>query len=494
MALVNPNIALSIRPVELADPLAQYGKIAALQSAQNQNALAQYQLGAAQRGEARDIARANALAQAGSDETAVANALLKSGDIAGYSAFVKAAEDRRTQKLTQQKTEGEIAAQPLARQKTENELFDNSMKQIRNSWGNVRTPEEALMVHDATHRDPIINKRLVALGVTEEMGRRQILEAAQNPQTFAQFVQKAQLGAEKFMEMNKPQVVAPGSALVQGGRAVFTAPERQDTDLIRNFNAAKAQGFTGTIFDYERRIKEAGRPPAQPAQAPAPTITQIQDPTNPSQMITIDARSYRGGGVGSPGVIGTTGKAPAIAAAEQKKEEGATQARDILDTLRASYDELDRLRAVPSDQRGALSNAIAYVASTGVGQVAGRVAGTKEQTQRDVIASARNQMLNAIKNATGMSAQQLNSNVEFKSWLEALTDPTRSIEANRSILDNMEKFIASGGKYSAKKGGGDNAPAATPKLAPQDQEALNWANSNPNDPRSAQIKQRLGVR
>jgi hypothetical protein len=30
------------------------------------------------------------------------------------------------------------------------------------------------------------------------------------------------------------------------------------------------------------------------------------------------------------------------------------------------------------------------------------------------------------------------------------------------------------------------------QLAPQDQEALNWANSNPNDPRSAQIKQRLG--
>jgi hypothetical protein len=30
------------------------------------------------------------------------------------------------------------------------------------------------------------------------------------------------------------------------------------------------------------------------------------------------------------------------------------------------------------------------------------------------------------------------------------------------------------------------------QLAPQDQEALNWANSNPNDPRSVQIKQRLG--
>ena len=30
------------------------------------------------------------------------------------------------------------------------------------------------------------------------------------------------------------------------------------------------------------------------------------------------------------------------------------------------------------------------------------------------------------------------------------------------------------------------------QLSPQDQEALNWANSNPNDTRSAQIKQRLG--
>jgi len=30
-------------------------------------------------------------------------------------------------------------------------------------------------------------------------------------------------------------------------------------------------------------------------------------------------------------------------------------------------------------------------------------------------------------------------------------------------------------------------------LTPQDQDALNWANSNPNDPRAAQIKQRLGA-
>jgi hypothetical protein len=205
MAL-NPNIALAARGVELQDPLAQYGRVMAIQQAGNQNQLAQYQLGAAQRVEARDIARTNALAGAGSDETAVANALLKSGDIPAYSAFVKAVEDRKTQRLTQQKTQGEISAQPLAMQKAENELFDTSMKQIRNSWGSVRTPEDAMAIHDATHRDPVINKRLQAFGITEQMGRQQIIDAAQDPARFAAFVQKAQLGAEKFMEMNKPQL------------------------------------------------------------------------------------------------------------------------------------------------------------------------------------------------------------------------------------------------------------------------------------------------
>lgn len=45
---------------------------------------------------------------------------------------------------------------------------------------------------------------------------------------------------------------------------------------------------------------------------------------------------------------------------------------------------------------------------------------------------------------------------------------------------------------------GSAQPPATPtgmprQLSPQDQQALDWANSNPNDPRSLQIKQRLGV-
>jgi hypothetical protein len=56
---INPAIALGVQPLQLADPLAQYGKVAAIRQAQNENALAQYKLGAAQREEAAQ----NALSQ-----------------------------------------------------------------------------------------------------------------------------------------------------------------------------------------------------------------------------------------------------------------------------------------------------------------------------------------------------------------------------------------------------------------------------------------------
>ena len=60
---IDPNIAMGYRGVELANPVAQYGQIAQIQNAQNQNALAQYQLGAAQRQEATQNVLSDAYAK-----------------------------------------------------------------------------------------------------------------------------------------------------------------------------------------------------------------------------------------------------------------------------------------------------------------------------------------------------------------------------------------------------------------------------------------------
>lgn len=223
---INPSIALAVRPPEFADPLAMYGKVAAIQQAQNQNALAQYQLGAAQRAEAKDIARTNALAQAGADDNAIGNALLRSGDLKGYADFMKSRRET---------------------QKAESDLFDSSMKQIRDVWGRVRTPDEALAVHDATHRDPIIAKRLAAMGITETMGRQQILDAARDPAAFAEFVKRAQLGAEKFVELNKPQL----STKDTGGQIVDRTFEPL-TGKITDLNTTKKTATPGELLVDQR--------------------------------------------------------------------------------------------------------------------------------------------------------------------------------------------------------------------------------------------------
>jgi len=65
-------------------------------------------------------------------------------------------------------------------------------------------------------------------------------------------------------------VAGPGSSVYDSrGNLVASTPERTDTDLIRNFKAAKEQGFKGDIFEYEKRLNEAKRAPA-PAMPKAP--------------------------------------------------------------------------------------------------------------------------------------------------------------------------------------------------------------------------------
>lgn len=69
-------------------------------------------------------------------------------------------------------------------------------------------------------------------------------------------------------------------------------------------------------------------------------------------------------------------------------------------------------------------------------------------------------------------------------------DPTKPLEdqlSPRQMAFGLQGFI------TVQKKALEGTPAApVAKLSPQDQVALDWANSNPKDPRAAAIKQRLG--
>lgn len=125
---VDPNIALGVRGIELANPLAQYGQIAAIQNAQNQNALAQFQLESAKR---QDLAQ-NALsaayqkginAQTGEiNDAAILNELARSG--AGHmipdvqAKLFKAKQEQAALKKTTTETAGMEFEQRLKKANT----------------------------------------------------------------------------------------------------------------------------------------------------------------------------------------------------------------------------------------------------------------------------------------------------------------------------------------------------------------------------------------
>lgn len=179
-------------------------------------------------------------------------------------------------------------------------------------------------------------------------------------------------------------------------------------------------------------------------QPPAPSITQIVDPTNPNQMLSIDARLYKGGGIGSVGVIGIGGKEPTAAVRQQKVEQGKTELTDAIDTLKASFDKLNDMNAIVSEKRSPLSNVLSSVQGSAVGQFGGKTFGTKAQEERNVINATKSRLVNAIKNATGMSAQQLNSNLELRTMLDSLSDVSLGYEASMRILDNLENMYVKG--------------------------------------------------
>jgi hypothetical protein len=141
------------------------------------------------------------------------------------------------------------------------------------------------------------------------------------------------------------------------------------------------------------------------------------------------------------------GPSPAVLKAQEKAEkveEGQLALGDTISTAETLVKDLAKMGGITSTSKGPLANLVTSLQTGTVGQMGGRVFGTKEQAKRDELKSIRLQLLNAVKEATGMSAQQLNSNVELKTYLDSLGSEGMTKEANLAILDNLSRRYLKG--------------------------------------------------
>jgi hypothetical protein len=320
---INPAIAMGVRGIELQDPLAQYGRVAAIQSAQQQNQLAQLQMQQAQRAQESTNAFNRAYAAAYNPATGDIdiNKLRQSAISSGFASMLPDAEKKlgevQSQRLTQEELRGRIATNQV-------NLVDSKLKQARSFLDTIdpadpAAPQRYIAWQQANYNDPVLGPVLKNRGVSEEDFRSQVAQAVQQgPQAFAALLNRSKLGTEKFIELNKPttQVVdRSGTKVVLQspglGGAPVTVGTYSDVPLPADVEAQKA------------RIAAAGRAPAQPV---APTVVTVEDPTAPGKFLQVDARTYRGGGAGSPGVIG--GARPS-AATEKANRQQAQLGKDL---------------------------------------------------------------------------------------------------------------------------------------------------------------------
>lgn len=147
--------------------------------------------------------------------------------------------------------------------------------------------------------------------------------------------------------------------------------------------------------------------------------------------------------------------------------------RDVQGTiaiLRDSYDQLDKGGGITNTDKSGVTNLSAAASSSAPGQMIGKMLGTKNQSARNTIEQSRPLLMANIMRAMGITAKQLDSNAELKLWLNAATDPTLDLQANKNALDHLETMIGDGGTGQA----GVPTPAPASAAAPAMKNAKGW--------------------
>jgi len=193
----------------------------------------------------------------------------------------------------------------------------------------------------------------------------------------------------------------------------------------------------------------------------------------------------------APQIAAATARATATVETEKKAAEkllGSKQVSTLIKKVRAAYEALNKAEAIPSETRGGFANAMDYFGTSSLGREAQKMVGTTSSKYLSEIINSRKLLATAIKNATGMSAQEMNSNVELQLTLDALTDPTQGIEAARTTLNTLEELY--GAPRTAAPAAA--APRAAPKTPVIPKAAIEMLRKNPSPKQGAMFDRVFG--
>lgn len=256
------------------------------------------------------------------------------------------------------------------------------------------------------------------------------------------FGQSGTEGLAKAWPLVAQQLGIPDEQAAQIGEALGADAEGTLTAL---FPAPVQQGSTAKEAQVFALLKSQGTP--EMAQAYLQSITN-PDAITPYQQAQLDLAQQKFGferqkyANPAPTAAQRTA-ATKQAAADEEKAAGAANVNATLDELSGVYDQLDSMNAMVNAKKGTGTNIQAYLRSTGPGQIAEGMVGTEAQQLRDRVKSIRPQLMQQLAQATGMSSKQLDSNSDVKLFMQTVTDPNASYEANQQAIAGLRRLLAS---------------------------------------------------
>ena len=427
------------------------------------------------------------------------NALIPEGPRGFYQGFEQGQAQRAEQQNQLAKQQADMQAQQFNALKMQGYQEDRATKS---------RAEKAALFHDSILRAPdpdtarsIIKRQYADPDLGPFLQRTIPLDAAlseisNDPEQFKKYQSRASLGAEGYAKSQLPKVA---------GNNIYLPEENRFIAAPREF-APPAPGMPVAVMGADGRPQYVSR-----EQAIGMT------PFSPAAV------KFIGGGGGGAGAGSAMPKAPSgyrytqagdleaipggPAAAGpnltpkdiQKREAVLPQARQAVSTVSNTMsiigETVDRLIANKDGLNGITG--LISGRTPGITDAARKAQADIEQLKNLAFVQGLTELRAASKTGAGVGNVSNKEGDRFEN-LKASLDRTQSygdiVDALKRLKSQSEFTMQSlkeafDETYSYKS----SAPAA-PQLNAQDKEALDWANSNPRDPRAAQIKQRLGAK
>lgn len=443
---LQPNIALQVQGLQLPDPLAQSGRVAQIQNALQQQRMGEMQIQNAMREQRRTQELESLMAGFSPEAPApeVARKLQERGFFqqAGQTLQQAALRDKTAReaqaaRFTEIKTKAELAGRIFSGVSDQGSYTAARTRAIQQG---LATADEIPEAYDKAAVDRIVRNAIDVPKALELRLKERATEA-----------QEAQASAAG---------VRGEAAMISARAAEERARQERVPASIREFRAVQA------MPEEERKGFEA----FQASKRPTTTITMQQE-------------------------------------SALRKELGETQGKIVSDGYKAAEDAISTMDTI-NIGRDLLNKGVVtgfgadFLVNTGqalkqVGIDLNSDAAANAQTYAATLAGNVGRLIKLFGAGTGLS----NADREYA---EKMAGGKISLDerALRRILDinersarnvitkhnaNVDRFKA-GDEFKIEM-----PPERTSTLPPRDQQALDWARSNPTDPRSAQILKRLGM-